>query len=844
MRQSAIIRTAMSLPIRIQPLSGQNWTLSLVNPDPAAPTNLPSSVPASVPGCVYTDLLARNLIPDPYIDRNELQTQWIGKSDWRYEREFTVDAALLSRTHVELVCHGLDTIASIEINGRPVGQTENMHLAYRFDVRSLLRPGANRIAILFRSPVAYALAMEQRLGPLPNAYPQPFNFIRKMACNFGWDWGPVLTTSGIWKPIELHAWDAARIHAVRPLVTSANAQQAKLDVLVDLARDSSADNSENLSLHVVLERADGTLIEESIEVRPDRQSIALLLKIDNPMLWWPRGHGEQPLYGLSVALRAGDRTIDTWSHHIGLRQVRHNTDKDAIGSKFVLEINGKPIFCKGANWIPDDCFPHRITGQRYRQRLEQARDANMNMLRVWGGGIYESDTFYRLCDEMGLLVWQDFLFACAAYPEEPPFDALVAEEARQNVTRLSKHPSLVFWNGNNENVWAYFDWGWKPKIGGRTWGKNFYLDLLPKTCAEVDPSRPYWPASPYSGSMDIPPLDDNHGNKHVWDAWNTHDYVVYRNGAPRFVSEFGFCGPATYATIDRAVPRAQQQAESASMTHHIRAQDGNKKLHDRLAEHFPVPSDFDDWLYLMQVNQARAVGVGVEWWRSRAPVCMGTLYWQINDCWPVSSWSSVDGDGRKKPLWFATRRFFADQLMTIQPEADGRLVFHAINDSDRAWTEQVNVSRRDFAGNELSQQTLTLNVPARDAQKFPLPAALATAGDKSCELLVADADATPRATWFFDRDKRLHYPPVEFEASLDSADGSHRLTITARSLMRDLCVFPDRLDPAATIDDQLITLLPGESVTFNIRSPRPIDKADLTRPPVLRCVGDRNFSTT
>jgi beta-mannosidase len=362
--------------------------------------------------------------------------------------------------------------------------------------------------------------------------------------------------------------------------------------------------------------------------------------------------------------------------------VRLNTDPDEIGSRFTVEVNGKPIFCRGANWIPDDCFPTRVDQARYRRRITQAVEADMNMLRVWGGGLYEAEAFYDVCDELGVMVWQDFLFACSMYPEGGRFRALVEAEARYQIARLSRHASLVLWCGNNENIWFWFTRGWEEKFPGRPWGAGLYFDLLPKLVAELDPTRPYWPGSPYSGSMEIDPIDDRHGNEHVWDAWNREDYTIYRSHTPRFVSEFGHQAPPTYPTLRRAIPADQLAWDSPAMLHHQKAREGNIKLNTRLAEHFQVPADFDDWLYLTQLNQARAIGLGVERFRSRRPVCMGTLYWQLNDCWPVSSWAAIDGDGRAKPLWFATRRFYAERLLSIQPEGE-KLALFAVNDTTR-----------------------------------------------------------------------------------------------------------------------------------------------------------------
>lgn len=791
----------------------ETWTVSATK-TPLGNLNLA----AAVPGCVHTDLLHHNLIPDPYLDLNEHAVQWIGRTNWIYTCHFEADAPLLSYEKIELVCEGLDTIATILLNGHEVAKTQNMHRAYRFDIKPLLGAGQNILEIVFTAPMTYGEALRDSLGDLPNAYVgMPFNFMRKMACNFGWDWGPILTTVGIWQPIYLEAWNTARIASLRPLVFM-NEDLSKAAVEVHLELDQTSE--EDIEILAVLSGQENKLSTRE-------RSVTLTLNLDQPDLWWPVGHGKQPLYNLNVSLTQKGQLLDEKTKRIGIRKTELDTSVDAIGSAFAIKINNKPILIKGANWIPDDCFPTRITKARYQQRIGQALDANMNMLRVWGGGIYEQEAFYDVCDEQGVLVWQDFLFACAAYPEEDPFWREVEAEARYQVMRLSSHPSLVLWNGNNENIEGYFDWGWRDKLDGRTWGKGYYLELLPGIVAELDPTRPYWPGSPYSGSMEIHPLADNHGTKHIWDAWNRKDYLTYRAYVPRFVAEFGHQAPPTYATLLQSLSERPLAPNSPGMLHHQKAIDGNQKLHDRLKEYFPVPEDFDDWHYAMQLNQARAIEYGVTYWRSFYPTCTGTLYWQINDCWPVTSWAAIDGYGRKKPFYYATRRFYADRLLTIQPRGNKLFVF-ACNDSDSIWQGTLEVLSQTFAGERLSKKILSFKVEPRSVQAVSeLPA---KARNAQQELLLAKSDEH-KALWFYERDKHLIYPEADFEAKLEH----HHLTITAKTLLRDICIFVDRLHPEASISDQLITLLPGESFTFEITGLDNVTVEQLTQKPVFQC---------
>jgi beta-mannosidase len=771
------------------------------------------NVPASVPGCVHTDLLAAGRIEDPYLDENENKVAWIGHTDWEYSTSFTPQ---LGAPRVDLVCAGLDTAAELEINGQPVGRTANMHRGYRFDVRSLLRSGPNTLKIKFKSAIAYAEELRDRLGDRPRVRPEPFNFIRKQACNFGWDWGPTLVTAGICGPIGLHAWSVARFAEVCPQVTVGGGV-GRVELRVRLER--AADEPVTIT---------AALAGRSAQATVDGIEALLILTVDEPALWWPRGLGEPHLYDLEVtATSAAGERLDSWSRRIGFRSVRIDTTDEG----FTVIVNDVPVFVRGVNWIPDDVFADRITRDRLAERLRQAADANVNYLRVWGGGRYESEDFYDLADEMGFLVQQDFLFACAAYPEEEPIRGEVEAEARQNVVRLASHPSLVLWTGNNENLWGYEDWGWKPALNGRTWGAGYYFDLLPRIVAELDPSRRYWPGSPYSGTPRRHPNDPAAGTTHIWDVWNTDDYAKYASYRPRFVAEFGFQGPPAYATLRRALSDDPLAPDSPGMTHHQKAVDGDKKLARGLAGHLPEPRDFDDWHYLTQLNQARAVTFGIEHFRSLRPYCMGAVVWQLNDCWPVTSWAAVDGDGRRKPLWFALRSAYAERILTFSAHGTPALV--AVNDSREAWPVSATVTRRNLAGEVLASLVLDTRVEPGAAVTLPLPGAVVTPADPPTELIVADTGAE-RAIRFFAEDKDIAWPAPEFTAEVDG----DRVSVTAGTILRSLTLYPDRLDPDAETDRCDITLLPGESVTFTVRSPRPLDSAAVTRRPVLRCVND------
>ncbi|NDZ61522.1 glycoside hydrolase family 2 protein [Streptomyces anulatus] len=759
-------------------------------------------LPAEVPGCVHTDLLAAGVIPDPFLALNETEVAWVGRRSWTY----ATDVSHGSRhERTDLVFDGLDTAARIVLDGREVGTTRNMHRTYRFDVTGL----AGMLEVRFASAYAEAEAVRAITGDRPNVYPEPFQYIRKMASGFGWDWGPTLVTAGIWRPVRLEHWSTARLASVRPLVT---VDESTGNVEVRLRVERTA-GGENVSL---LARA--TVAGETAEARFEGDEAVLRLTVDRPRLWWPRGYGDQPLYDLDVTLSGEDGQLDAWHRRIGFRTVELDRTADARGSGFTLVVNGERVFARGVNWIPDDVFPSRVTPERYRTRLGQASDANVDLVRVWGGGIYEDEAFYDVCDELGLMVWQDFLFACAAYPEEQPLRGEIEAEARDNVVRLMPHPSMVLWNGNNENLWGFRDWDWEPGLAGDSWGEGYYLGLLPRLVAELDPTRHYAAGSPWSGSWDHHPNDPDHGTYHSWEVWNRQDYAEYRANVPRFVAEFGWQAPPAMATLRRALPGEALAPDSPGMLHHQKAEDGNGKLNRGVARHFTLPEgDFDRWHYLTQVVQARAVAAGIEHWRSHWPTCAGTVVWQLNDCWPVSSWAAIDGDGRLKPLHHELRRVYADRLLTLQPSDEG-LVLAAVNQAPTEWRTTVTLRRLEADGATVGQGTYEVTAAARSVARLPVPAELVPDERSAKEFLVADADGL-RATHFPVPDKEFAYAQPAFAVEVETVTGSEGkvdVVVDAHTLVRDLLLQADRLSPSAVADRGLTTLLPGERVRIRV----------------------------
>ncbi len=796
----------------------EGWTLIAAR----GPVMDAGSIPASVPGTVHTDLLAAGLIDDPYLDENEKLQGWIGLTDWTYRTEFD---AMLGSEHQELVFEGLDTIAAIRLNGAEIGSTRNMHRSHRFDVGALLLERGNVLEVAFASPIRAADEASLELGYRPHTNHHPYNAIRKMACGFGWDWGIDTSTSGIWRPVRLESWSGARLGEIG---VAGDVIDGAPRIRADIAVRGGADA---VRLTVSGAGVAALVLEEPVVAGRARFDA----EVADAALWWPRGHGEQPLYDVSIELIAAERVVDAAERRIGFRSARVELAPDEKGTGVSIVVNDRPISIRGANWIPDDVFPHRVDRARYARRLQQAEFGGINLIRVWGGGIYESEDFYAECDERGILTWQDFLLACAAYAEEDPLYSEFEAEAREAIVRLGAHPSLVVLNGNNENIWGYQDWNWPQRLDGRTWGAGYYYDLFPRLVAELAPQVPYTPGSPFSPDAEMHQNDQDNGTVHVWDVWNAKDWTHYRDWRPRFVAEFGWQGPPAWTTLRESVSDDPLTPESPGMIVHQKANKGNDKLTDGLTAHVPLPNDMRNWHWAMSWNQAVAVRTAIEWWRSLEE-CTGTIVWQLNDCWPVTSWAAVDGAERPKPLLHALRKAHAERLVTVQPDG-GEYVVALLNDTAEEWTGELLLERRGFDGALLAGDAVTVSVPVRGRSRVVVPAAVADAGDEGAELIVVGFDGRVAHLFFAEpRDSALAAAEVDVDA-VRGGDG-WVVTVTARTLVRDLALLVDVLPGGAEADDALITLLPGESATIAVRGAADASATDFAAAPVLRTLND------
>ncbi|MDZ7346938.1 MAG: hypothetical protein ONA69_09125, partial [candidate division KSB1 bacterium] len=621
-------------------------------------------LPAAVPGNVFLDLYQAGLIPDPYYRDHEKQVQWVGYEDWEYRTFFSLDKEL-EAPRIDLLFEGLDTLATVTLNDHVILNADNMFRTWRVDVRRFLQP-QNELHILFRSPIRSLLpqieSLDVRCPAVNDTGEGTSPYVRKAPYQFGWDWAPRLVGCGVWKPIRLQIWDIARIESLQILTADLAPDRAEVSVLVEIEAITEAE------IDVVLSSMDGAFLQKRRRLRLSigKQTIRFDVEIKQPKLWEPNGRGEAHLYRLILFIEYRGQVLDERQARFGLRTVRLEEEPNTDGAGFTFVVNNKPLFAKGANWIPADCFPHRVSRDKYRELLLACRDAGMNMLRVWGGGIYESDDFYDLCDELGLLVWQDFMFSCALYPAEGEFLDSVKQEAVDQVKRLRNHPCLALWCGNNEIEWGWQAFGWSTRLPAVMFQQNqtLFRQILAEIVATNDPGRPYWPSSPSSNSR-ADANSPSFGDMHYWDVWHkAAPFASYLDQHPRFMSEFGFQSFPVLETVKTFAEPQDFDIESPVMLLHQKNPRGNQLIRDYLLRYYPPAKDFASFLYLSQVQQAEAIRTAAEHLRRIRPHCMGALYWQLNDCWPVASWSSIDYEGNWKTLHYAAVRFYKPLLVS------------------------------------------------------------------------------------------------------------------------------------------------------------------------------------
>ena len=682
---------------------------------------------AHVPGSVYADLMADGTMPDPFWRENELDAFERMKKDYVYQRTFTVSEAQLAHAHVELVCEGLDTLAHVSLNGREIAFADNMHITWVWNVKEQLHAGENTLEIRFDSPILYCAKKAEEAPGWESSDATPgFRHLRKAHCMFGWDWGPRLPDAGIWRPIFLRTWDAARLENALML-------QAHHDGVVDVTIRPEIAGESAWSAEITA--PDGEVI-----IIPETTATEQVITIEHPQLWWPNGLGKQPLYRVTVRLATGDTRM--W--RIGLRTMTVSREKDEWGEEFCHVVNGVKVFAMGADYIPEDNILARVTPERTRRLLEDCKAANFNAIRVWGGGYYPDDAFYDICDELGLMVWQDLMYACAFYDLTPDFERSIRVETHQNVARLRHHASLALICGNNE-MEMFMAGANSALINHRTWEfvptyphhitdyVKMFEYILPAIVKETAPQTYWWPASPSSGGNFDAPNDENRGDNHYWDVWHGEKpFTEYRKFFFRYASEFGFQSFPCLKSVEQFTLPDDRNIFSRVMERHQRNQAANGKILSYLSQTFRYPNSFDDLLYASQLMQAEAIRYGVEHWRRNRGRCMGAIIWQLNDIWPVASWASIDYYGRWKALHYAAKRFFAPVMISAEEEGElsqnpkineyhpapleKSFRLNVCNETLRDVTGEVVWALRTPDGAIVRQNQQTLTIPAMSAK--------------------------------------------------------------------------------------------------------------------------------
>ena len=825
------------------------WRFRIAPAEAAAHPPASAWMPARVPGTAQTDLMAQGKLPDPYIGDNEAKVQWVGLSDWQYQTEIDVPASLLGRDHVDLVFDGLDTFAEVKVNGASVLKADNMFRTWRVPVKGTLHAGRNTIEVDLASPIT-TLAPRIAAMPyvMPGAYDSAFGdeapgrdsstYVRKAGYQYGWDWGPRVVTLGIWKPVRLEAYDKARLDDVHLAQLHLDDQVAALDAEVDIA----SDGVQPVSVTLDVTGPDGShqTVTQDASLFAGMVPVHVPLSIQNPKRWWPVGYGRPDLYTATVTVRQrremGGEVIGALTRRIGLRTTEIRRQPDQWGKSFELVINGVPVFAKGANMIPFDIFPTRVTAAQQDGTLQSAIDAHMNILRIWGGGTYQDDHVYDKADELGLMIWQDFMFGGAITPYDRDFRENVRVEATEQVKRLRRHPSIVLWAGNNEVQTDWENWGGSTKDVKAALspeerdkvvtGMVRLFDQVLRGAVELNaPGTPYWASTP-STDYDGPADQDTDGDRHYWSVWGGKPVEEYLNVTPRFMSEYGLQSFPVMETIKAFAGPNDLQPETPVMRAHQKYDkgNGNKRLLLYINNNYGQPKDFGSFVYLSQVMQAEGIELAASHLRASMPHSMGSMYWQINDVWPGASWASIDWFGRWKALQYHARRFYAPVIVTALRKERVTTV-NLVSDEGTPRTYDYRLRVMDLDGKVLSQTTRGVTVPARTSLKLDALAdgELLKGSAPERTYVVADlldhGARVSRSIVYFTPSKALALRDPKIRTELKAVPGGYSLTLSSATLARQVWIDLGAID--ARLSDNAFDLLPGEPATVSFNSSKP-----------------------
>jgi beta-mannosidase len=778
-----------------------NWELRQADTDDWMPV-------ANIPSTVHTALLENKKIENPFYRNNEASLQWVETKDWEYRHRFEVAESLLQEEVVELTFKGLDTYAEVFLNGQKILEADNMFRSWLVDVKPLLQKENNELRILFHSPGEIENKKWAALGyELPDGSRRAVT--RKAAFHYGWDGGPRFVTMGPWRGIELKGWSKALINQVqyRTIMKFDNATiQAFFDV------DAKAAGAAVISVNI-----DGKTFQKEVELKAGNNKDSLSFTLIKPELWWPNGLGKQHLYNISGSIQ-GNGFSDTKEDRIGIRKLvlRQPVDNDGVG--FYFEVNGIRVFAKGANYVPQDIFQDRVSNADYQKLLKDAQRANMNMLRVWGGGIYENEDFYDTCDELGLMVWQDFMFANAMVPGDEAFQQNVAAEAKEQVERLNNHPCMALWCGNNEISEGWHRWGWQDGLTEehkkKIWDDYLaiFKKILPEAVSNNNPTIPYWESSPQYGRG-----DENStyvGDSHYWGVWqDAEPFEYYSAWVPRFMSAFGFQALPDIRTIEEFTLPEDRDLDSEVMKAHQKHARGTALIKEYMARDYRTPKDFDNFVYVSQLLQADGVRLGIESQLQRLPYCMGSLFWQLNDCWPVTSWSSIDHNGHWKALHYAAKKAFEPVTISIS-NIGGFLTPMIVNHTKQTITVIPKVRVIDFDGNVTFNRTFpTKQVAPASADMLPgaTKAQMSQKGNSNyllvyMELLNADSSFITATHVYVEKQKDLNLPIPNINATISKTDEGYLLKLQTDKLAKSLYL---QTEVAGWFSDNYFDLLPG-----------------------------------
>ena len=762
---------------------------------------------AEVPGVVHLDLLSHQIIPDPFDSTNETQLQWIGKKNWEYKLEFNSDT-LENFQNIDLVFEGLDTYADIYLNGLLIQQANNMYRIWKIPIKSNIQEGKNILKIIFYAPDK---KNRKKAKSLAYTLPDERAFSRKAPYQFGWDWGAKFLTSGIWKNVYLDLWNELKISDIQVIQNTTDSLNARLTARINI--NSSVDEAFWINIY----NSDSLITKQKLQVSKGENIYDVDFEINNPRLWWCNGMGEPHLYNLKFELLKAKTIIDKKTETIGIRTIELIQEPDSIGKSFYFKLNGKPVFVKGANFVPTDNFLPRVTEQNYRGLIEEAVWANFNMLRVWGGGIYESDDFYNLCDEKGILVWQDFMYSCTMYPGDSNFISTAEKEAIDQIIRLRNHPSLAIWCGNNEVDNGWKDWGWQQqfkysqKDSSEIWQNYLHLfeEILPRLLETYDGTRNYHPSSPTYGWGHKENFTQ--GDSHYWGVWWGHEpFEIFNTKVGRFMSEYGFQALPNIKSIQQFADSTELYISSASMKAHQKHPTGFETIDEYLNKEYKTTRSFEDYIYLSQLAQAYGITTAIEAHRRAKPYCMGTLYWQLNDAWPVTSWSSIDYYGRRKALHYFVKEAYKPIIISTIAEKDSLSVY-VISDLLESENLTINISYQNFNGKALhtEKKQITVNNNSQIVYKIPIQSK-----DLQNSFLYINLFKNEKLIddefYYFVKPKELHLPKANINIKIKGTS----ITLQSDILAKNLELISNL---EGSFSDNYFDLLPNEKkeITFN-----------------------------